>query len=145
MGGVIVDSGKFDWKAQGDKFASLTRPNGSYHGAVLVDALEPVGPIAFIIACRVLGLRDLGPALAPMNAFLALTGMETLHLRMERHCQNAKALAEWLLYRYNQSLAFPQTDPRHGIPAGDDEAERIAKAAEWSWHRDADEDPFATE
>ena len=81
IGGVIVDSG---------------RPNGSYHGAVLVDALEPVGPVAFIIACRVLGLRDLGPALAPMNAFLAMTGMETLHLRMERHCQNAKALAEWL-------------------------------------------------
>ena len=96
VGGVIVDSGKFDWKAQGDKFASLTRPNGSYHGAVLVDALEPVGPIAFIIACRVLGLRDLGPALAPMNAFLALTGMETLHLRMERHCENAMELAEWL-------------------------------------------------
>ncbi len=96
VGGVIVDSGRFDWKAQGDKFASLTRPNGSYHGAVLVDALEPVGPVAFIIACRVLGLRDLGPALAPMNAFLAMTGMETLHLRMERHCQNAKALAEWL-------------------------------------------------
>ena len=96
VGGVIVDSGKFDWKAQGDKFASLTRPNGSYHGAVLVDALEPVGPIAFIIACRVLGLRDLGPALAPMNAFLALTGMETLHLRMERHCDNAEALAKWL-------------------------------------------------
>ena len=96
IGGVIVDSGRFDWKAQGDKFASLTRPNGSYHGAVLVDALEPVGPVAFIIACRVLGLRDLGPALAPMNAFLAMTGMETLHLRMERHCQNAKALAEWL-------------------------------------------------
>ncbi|MBY8335699.1 O-acetylhomoserine aminocarboxypropyltransferase [Alteriqipengyuania sp. NZ-12B] len=96
VGGVIVDSGKFDWKAQGDKFAALTRPNGSYHGAVLVDALEPVGPIAFIIACRVLGLRDLGPALAPMNAFLALTGMETLHLRMDRHCDNALELAEWL-------------------------------------------------
>jgi len=96
VGGVIVDSGKFDWRAQGDKFASLTRPNGSYHGAVLVDALEPVGPVAFIIACRVLGLRDLGPALAPMNAFLALTGMETLHLRMERHCDNALELAEWL-------------------------------------------------
>lgn len=96
IGGVIVDSGKFDWKAQGDKYPSLTRPNGSYHGAVLVDALEPVGPIAFIIACRVLGLRDLGPAMAPMNAFLALTGMETLHLRMERHCSNALELAKWL-------------------------------------------------
>jgi O-acetylhomoserine (thiol)-lyase len=96
IGGVIVDSGNFDWKAQGDKYPSLTKPNGSYHGAVLVDALEPIGPIAFIIACRVLGLRDLGPAMAPMNAFLALTGMETLHLRMERHCANAHALAEWL-------------------------------------------------
>lgn len=96
IGGVIVDSGKFDWKAQGDKFPSLTQPNGSYHGAVLVDALEPVGPIAFIIACRVLGLRDLGPAMAPQNAWLALTGMETLALRMERHCDNALAVASWL-------------------------------------------------
>jgi len=96
IGGMIVDSGKFDWKAQGEKYPSLTRPNGSYHGAVLVDALEPIGPIAFIIACRVMGLRDLGPAMAPMNAFLALTGMETLHLRMERHCENALALAQWL-------------------------------------------------
>ncbi len=96
IGGVIVDSGKFDWKAQGDKFPSLTQPNGSYHGAVLVDALEPIGPIAFIIGCRVLGLRDLGPSLAPQNAWLALTGMETLALRMERHCDNALAVAKWL-------------------------------------------------
>ncbi|KWV92769.1 O-acetylhomoserine aminocarboxypropyltransferase [Erythrobacter sp. YT30] len=96
IGGVLVDSGKFDWKAHEDKYPSLTKPNGSYHGAVLVDALEPIGPIAFIIGCRVLGMRDLGPAMAPMNAFLALTGMETLHLRMERHCENAQALAEWL-------------------------------------------------
>ena len=96
IGGVIVDSGKFDWAAQGDKFPSLTQPNGSYHGAVLTEALAPIGPIAFIIGCRVLGLRDLGPAMAPMNAFLALTGMETLSLRMERHCANALALARWL-------------------------------------------------
>lgn len=92
VGGLIVDSGKFDWAAS-DKFPSLSQPNASYHGAVLTDA---VGPIAFIIGCRVLGLRDLGPALAPMNAFLALTGMETLSLRMERHCSNALALAKWL-------------------------------------------------
>ncbi len=96
IGGVIVDSGKFDWKAQGNKFPSLTAPSGSYHGAVLVDALEPIGPIAFIVGCRVLGLRDLGPALAPQNAFLALTGMETLALRIERHCSNALAVAQWL-------------------------------------------------
>ena len=95
VGGLIVDSGKFDWKAS-DKFPSLTQPNGPYHGAVLADALEPIGPIAFITACRVLGLRDLGPAMAPMNAFLALTGMETLALRMERHCSNALTVAKWL-------------------------------------------------
>ena len=95
VGGLIVDSGKFDWKAS-DKFPSLTQPNGSYHDVVLADALEPIGPIAFITACRVLGLRDLGPAMAPMNAFLALTGMETLALRMERHCSNALAVAQWL-------------------------------------------------
>ncbi|OJW67386.1 MAG: O-acetylhomoserine aminocarboxypropyltransferase [Sphingomonadales bacterium 63-6] len=92
IGGVIVDAGKFDWAAS-DKFPTLSQPNGSYHGAVLTDA---VGPIAFIIGCRVLGLRDLGPAMAPFNAFLALTGMETLTLRMERHCSNALALAQWL-------------------------------------------------
>lgn len=92
IGGLIVDAGRFDWKAS-DRFPSLTAPNPSYHGAVLADA---VGPIAFVIACRVLGLRDLGPALAPMNAFLALTGMETLSLRMERHCANALQVARWL-------------------------------------------------
>jgi O-acetylhomoserine (thiol)-lyase len=92
IGGVIVDAGKFDWKASG-KFPTLTEPNASYHGAVLSEA---VGPIAFIIACRVLGLRDLGPTMAPMNAFLSLTGIETLALRMERHCSNALAFALWL-------------------------------------------------
>ena len=95
VGGLIVNSGKFDWAAS-DKFPTLAAPNPSYHGAVLTDALAPVGPIAFIIGCRVLGLRDLGPAMAPFNAFLVLTGMETLSLRMERHCSNALALAEWL-------------------------------------------------
>lgn len=92
IGGVIVDAGRFDWAKSGN-YPSLTQPNPSYHGAVLSEA---VGPIAFIIGCRVLGLRDLGPALAPMNAFLTLTGMETLSLRMERHCSNALALATWL-------------------------------------------------
>ena len=95
VGGLIVDSGRFDWTAS-DKFPSLTAPNPSYHGAVLSDALAPIGPISFIIGCRVLGLRDLGPAMAPMNAFLTLTGMETLALRMERHCANALELATWL-------------------------------------------------
>ncbi len=92
IAGVIVDAGKFDWAASG-KFPYLSQPNPSYHGKVFTEAF---GPLAFILACRALGLRDLGPALAPMNAFLALTGMETLVLRMERHCANALALAQWL-------------------------------------------------
>jgi len=92
VGGVIVDSGRFDWAAS-DKFPYLSQPNPSYHGKVFTEAF---GEIAFILACRALGLRDIGPALAPMNAFLTLTGMETLPLRMERHCSNALLLAQWL-------------------------------------------------
>jgi O-acetylhomoserine (thiol)-lyase len=92
IGGLIVDSGNFDWAAS-NKFPYLSKPNPSYHGKVFTEAF---GNIAFILACRALGMRDLGPQMAPMNAFLTLTGMETLHLRMERHCSNALALAEWL-------------------------------------------------
>ena len=92
LGGVIVDSGRFDWKA-GGKYPYLSEPNPSYHGKVFTEAF---GPVAFILACRALGLRDLGPALSPFNAFMILTGIETLPLRMERHCQNAMAVAQWL-------------------------------------------------
>lgn len=92
IGGVIVDAGSFDW-AKGGKYPALSEPNASYHGLTFTEAF---GNLAFILATRTLGLRDLGPAMAPMNAFLALTGMETLALRMERHCNNALALAEWL-------------------------------------------------
>ena len=92
IAGLIVDSGKFDW-TQSDKFAFLNQPNPSYHGKVFTEAF---GEMAFILAARALSLRDLGPALAPFNAFQILTGMETLALRMERHCDNALALAQWL-------------------------------------------------
>lgn len=92
IGGVIVDAGRFDW-AKGGKYPTLSEPNVSYHGLTFTEAF---GNLAFILATRTLGLRDLGPALAPMNAFLALTGMETLALRMDRHCSNAIALARWL-------------------------------------------------
>ena len=92
IGGVIVDAGSFDW-AKGGKYPALSEPNASYHGLTFTEAF---GNLAFILATRTLGLRDLGPAMAPMNAFLALTGMETLALRMERHCNNASALAQWL-------------------------------------------------
>jgi O-acetylhomoserine (thiol)-lyase len=92
MGGVIVDGGNFDWSKSG-KYPLLSEPNDSYHGMKLH---ETFGNIAFAIACRVLGLRDLGPAISPLNAFFILTGMETLSLRMQRHCDNALKVAEWL-------------------------------------------------
>jgi O-acetylhomoserine (thiol)-lyase len=92
MGGVIVDAGNFDWSKSG-RYPLLSEPNASYHGLKMH---ETFGNIAFAIAARVLGLRDLGPAIAPMNAFLILTGMETLSLRMQRHCDNALKVAQWL-------------------------------------------------
>ena len=92
MGGVIVDGGNFDWSKSG-KYPLLSEPNESYHGMKLH---ETFGGIAFAIACRVLGLRDLGPSIAPLNSFLILTGMETLGLRMQRHCDNALKVAKWL-------------------------------------------------
>ncbi|WP_339826810.1 O-acetylhomoserine aminocarboxypropyltransferase [uncultured Parasphingorhabdus sp.] len=92
VAGLIVDSGKFDW-TKSPKYAFLNQPNPSYHGKVFTDAF---GPMAFILAARALSLRDLGPALAPQNAFYILTGMETLALRMERHCENALKMAQWL-------------------------------------------------
>jgi O-acetylhomoserine (thiol)-lyase len=91
MAGVIVDGGKFDWGS--GKFPSLSEPCPSYHGMKL---WETFGDMAFAIACRVLGLRDLGPALSPMNAFLVQTGIETLPLRMQKHCDNALTVAKWL-------------------------------------------------
>ena len=92
IGGVVVDSGKFDWKASG-KFPGLTTPDPSYHGVVYTEA---VGPIAYIIKMRVQLLRDMGAALSPFNSFLFLQGLETLHLRMERHSSNALAVAKFL-------------------------------------------------
>jgi O-acetylhomoserine (thiol)-lyase len=89
--GLIVDSGRFNWG--GGKFPSLSEPCSSYGGMRL---WETFGDLSFAIACRVLGLRDLGPSLAPMNAFLVLQGIETLPLRMQRHCDNALAVARWL-------------------------------------------------
>lgn len=91
LGGLIVDGGKFNWS--NGKYPSLSEPSPSYHGMILH---ETFGNLGFAIACRVLGLRDLGPALAPMNAFLILTGIETLALRMQRHCENALAVAKHL-------------------------------------------------
>ncbi|MCS4241563.1 O-acetylhomoserine (thiol)-lyase [Rhizobium sp. BIGb0125] len=92
MGGIIVDGGTFDWSASG-KYPMLSEPRPEYSGTVLHATF---GNFAFAIACRVLGLRDLGPAISPFNAFLILTGIETLPLRMQRHSENALAVAKWL-------------------------------------------------
>lgn len=92
IGGVIVDAGKFDWRASG-RFPDFTDPDPSYHG---VSYTEAFGPLAFIIKARVQGLRDTGACLSPFNAFLLLQGAETLHLRMQRHSENALAVARFL-------------------------------------------------
>jgi O-acetylhomoserine/O-acetylserine sulfhydrylase len=97
IGGVIVDSGKFDWR--GGKFPLFTEPAPGYHGLVFTDVFNPdsdFGNIAFAIRARVEGLRDLGAALSPFNAFLFLMGLETLSLRVQRHADNALAVARWL-------------------------------------------------
>ncbi|SEM45652.1 O-acetylhomoserine (thiol)-lyase [Paenibacillus sp. cl141a] len=92
IGGVIVDSGKFDWTVN-DKFPGLTQPDPSYHGVVYTEA---VGPIAYIIKARVQLLRDIGASLSPFNSWLLLQGLETLHLRVERHSENALKVAKYL-------------------------------------------------
>ena len=94
LGGVIVDSGKFNW--ENGKFPLITDPEPSYHGTKFVDALRPIGNIAYIIKARVTLLRDIGAALSPFNSFLFLQGLETLHLRLPRHAENAFAVAKYL-------------------------------------------------
>lgn len=91
LGGVIVDGGKFDWG--NGKFPMLSEPDPSYHGLVYTEAL---GNLAYIMKARVQLMRDLGPTIAPLNSFLLLQGLETLHVRMERHCENAQKVAEYL-------------------------------------------------
>jgi len=93
IGGVIIDSGKFDWAANKAKFPMLNEPDPSYHGVVYTEAL---GAAAFIGRCRVVPLRNMGAALSPFNAFLILQGLATLGLRMERHCENAEKVATFL-------------------------------------------------
>ncbi len=93
IGGVIVDAGSFDWAAHADRFPGLTQPDGAYHGVVWTEA---VGNLAYIIRARTVLLRNTGAAIAPLNSWLFLQGLETLHLRMERHSENALAVARFL-------------------------------------------------
>ena len=99
IGGLIVDGGNFPWGDFAERQPALNTPDPSYHGAVWSEAVKPLGPIAYIIKARVTLLRDLGSAISPFNAFLTLQGIETLPLRIERHCANAQAVAAWLAKR----------------------------------------------
>lgn len=96
VGGVLIDGGTFDWEAHKERFPLLTRPDPGYHGAVWLEAAKPLGPIAYGLKARVTLLRDAGAAMSPFNAFLFLQGIETVSLRMERHCQNAEKVAAHL-------------------------------------------------
>ncbi len=114
MGGVIVDGGTFNW-SQDDRYPILSEPRPEYNGLVLH---ETFGSFAFAIACRVLGLRDLGPAISPTNAFNILTGIETLPLRMQRHCDNALEVAKYLESHDKVawvSYAALESDPYHDL------------------------------
>ncbi|OHV72152.1 O-acetylhomoserine aminocarboxypropyltransferase [Ensifer sp. LCM 4579] len=114
MGGILVDGGTFDWSRSG-KYPLLSKPRPEYGGIVLHQAF---GNFAFAVAARVLGLRDFGPAISPMNAFLIQTGVETLPLRMQRHCDNAHAVAKWLAAQEKVSwvrYAGLDGDPNHAL------------------------------
>ncbi|HEX8713696.1 MAG TPA: homocysteine synthase [Terracidiphilus sp.] len=122
IGGVIIDAGKFDWAGSG-RFRDFTEPDPSYHGLSYTQAF---GPLAFILKARVQGLRDTGAALSPFNAFLFLQGIETLHLRMERHSQNALAVArhleqhpgvEWVNYPGLESSRYHSRAKKY-LPSG---------------------------
>ena len=110
LGGIIVDSGKFDWKASG-KFPQIADPNPSYHGISFVDA---VGPAAFVTYIRAIILRDTGATISPFNAFLLLQGTETLSLRVERHVENAKKVIEYLNnHPLVEKVNHPSLDPKY--------------------------------
>ena len=96
IGGIIVDSGKFDWAKDPKRQPMLNNPDPSYHGMVWTEFAKAVGPIAYIVRARFVGLRDLGPALPPQSAFQIIQGLETVSLRMEKHCSNAAKVAEYL-------------------------------------------------
>ncbi len=96
IGGLIIDGGNFEWDAIPERQPHLNTPDASYHGAVWARDIKPLGPIAYIIRARVILLRDLGNAISPMNAFQLIQGLETMPLRMERHCENAVKVAAFL-------------------------------------------------
>ena len=96
IGGLLVDSGNFNWETHSDRFPKLNKPDPNYHGVVWTEAAKALGPIAYLLKARVTLLRDSGAAMSPFNAFQFIQGLETLPLRMERHCENAVAVATFL-------------------------------------------------
>jgi O-acetylhomoserine (thiol)-lyase len=96
IGGIVIDGGNFDWEAHKERFPVLTRPDPGYHGAVWLEAAKPLGPIAYALKARVTLLRDAGACMSPFNAFMFLQGVETVALRVERHSENAAAVAAHL-------------------------------------------------
>ena len=96
VGGIVVDSGKFDWEKHAKRFPLLNEPDPSYHGAVWTQAVKPIGPVAYAIKLRCTLLRDVGAAASPFNSFQTIQGIETLPLRMERHCENSAKVADFL-------------------------------------------------
>ncbi len=115
IGGVLVDCGTYDWLNAKYRYKTLVEPNASYNGMKLA---ETFGDFAFAIAARVMGLRDIGPAISPMNAFLLLNGIETLPLRMQKHCENTVTVARWLEQQPKVSwvnYAGLPTNPNHSL------------------------------
>jgi O-acetylhomoserine (thiol)-lyase len=115
MGGAVIESGRFDWLGAGGKFPSMTEPDPAYHG---LKVAETFGDFGYSMKTRAVGLRDLGPTMAPLNAFLTITGIETLHLRMARHVANAQAVAEYLAAHPAVawvSYAGLKTSPYHAL------------------------------
>lgn len=121
IGGAIIDGGNFDWGAYPARQPLLNTPDHSYHGAVWVEAVKPLGPIAYIIRARVVLLRDLGAALSPFNAFQIIQGLETLPLRITRHCENAEAVVKFLTAQKNVTKVIHPS-----VATGDDKI-RAAK------------------
>ena len=121
IGGMILDAGTFDWKASPARQPLLHQPDPSYHGAIWANIGEALGGVAFALRARVVLLRDLGAAMSPMNAFQFLQGLETLPLRMPRHCENAAAVANWLARQPQvSSVTYP------GLQTGEDARRRDA-------------------
>ena len=127
IGGLLVDSGNFPWEEHAERQPALNTPDPSYHGAIWSEAVKPLGPIAYILKARTTLLRDLGSCMSPFNAFLTLQGVETVALRMERHCANTSAVAAWLAKRPEITKVF---HPSQQAGVGKQRAEKYLRGGQ---------------